>query len=66
MVPIGSRRLVIQIVKILSVVAVITAGFIAWRLLVPPPVNQHTRIVVIFKSTDPTIVYWQIVKAGVK
>lgn len=60
------RRLALGILKVFAAVAIITGSYVAWRLLAPPPVDQRTRIVAIFKSTDPSIVYWQIVKAGVE
>ncbi len=48
-------------------VCAVAAGAIAvWRVLSVPTVGPNTRIVVIFKSTDPAIAFWQIVEAGVK
>jgi len=59
-------KLVPSIVGILVGIAVITAGFFTWRVLLPARVGRNTKIVVIFKSTDPSIVFWQIVEAGVR
>lgn len=60
------NRLLPSILKLLLAGVFVAAVLLAWRTLLPAPVNRNTRIIVIFKSTDPGIVYWQIVKAGVE
>lgn len=50
----------------LAICAVAAGLVVAWRVFSAPALGPDTRIVVIFKSTDPAIAYWQIAKAGVE
>jgi ribose transport system substrate-binding protein len=61
------RPAVIRAALVLGGLVVVAAAMlVTWQILKTPAVNANTRITVIFKSTDPSIVFWQIVKAGVE
>ncbi len=52
--------------RALLLCAVAAGAIVAYKVLSAPAVGVNTRITVIFKSTDPSIAFWQIAEAGVK
>jgi ribose transport system substrate-binding protein len=57
-------RLTPNLLKALLALIIVGGALLAWKLLSVPQGDENATIDVIFKSTDPSIVFWQIVKAG--
>ena len=62
----GLGPLVNVVWRALLLCAVAAGAIAAFKVLTVPSVGVNTRIAVVFKSTDPSIAFWQIVEAGVK
>lgn len=53
------------VLTVFFLIIMLTLGFFTYRSVTPAAVDQNTRIVIVFKSLDEGMEFWEVVKAGI-